>query len=352
MRNLKVFIAYNGADYHGFQRQDNAITVQEVVEKAIGKLLKTEPPAIYGCSRTDAGVHARRFCFNVHIDSAIPCEGFIKGMNTLLPDSIAVLSCEDVDEGFHARFCTKAKEYVYLINTKPIRDVFMQKLAYHYPYSLNVKKMNEAAALLIGEHDFGAFCRAEGKSRVKTTVRTIYELNVTQKNGICEIKIRGNGFLYNMVRIVAGTLIYISEGRRDIGDIAKALETGERSFAGVTLPPEGLYLNEVLYEEETLADYKSELVQNLTKLHITGMGKERIKKNLLLNTNNIIKWCKERIAAENTVVTKKGKNFYVVSMGCTITVNSGNLNIITAHRNLPGTSPAVLPMDVPDDTDE
>jgi len=350
MRNLKVFIAYNGADYHGFQRQDNALTVQEVVEKAIGRLLKIDPPVICGCSRTDAGVHARRFCFNVHIDSAIPCEGFIKGMNTLLPDNIAVLSCEDVDEEFHARFCTKAKEYVYLINCKPTRDVFLQKLAYHYPYSLNVKKMNEAATLFIGEHDFGAFCRAEGKSRVKTTVRTIYELNITQNDGVCEIRIRGNGFLYNMVRIIAGTLIYVSEGRREIDDIVKALETGNRGYAGVTLPPDGLYLNDVMYDEQSFVDHKATLIENLSMLHITGMGKERIRKNLMVKGNNIVRWCKERITNENTVVIRKGKNYYAVGMGCTITINANNFNVITAHRNVPGKSTVVLPDDVPDDT--
>lgn len=352
MRNLKVFIAYNGADFHGFQRQDNAITVQEVVEKAIGKLLKTEPPTIYGCSRTDAGVHARRFCFNVHIDNAIPCDGFIKGMNTLLPDSIAVLSCEDVDEDFHARFCTKAKEYVYLINTKPTRDVFMQKLAYHYPYSLNIKKMNDAAGLFIGEHDFGAFCRAEGKSRVKTTVRTIYELSVSQKNGICEIKIRGNGFLYNMVRIVAGTLIYISEGRREFDDIVKALETGERGFAGVTLPPEGLYLNEVLYDEETLVDHKAELIKNFSMLHTTAPGRERMKKNLYLKTNNLVRWCKAIISDERSAVVKKGKNYYVIGKGVIITINSASFNVITAHRNLPVNYPKSFAEDFPDADDE
>ncbi len=247
MRNLKVFIAYNGADYHGFQRQDNAVTVQETVEKAIGKLLKIQPPVIYGCSRTDTGVHARRFCFNVHIDSNIPCMGFMKGMNTILPPNIAVLSCEDADEDFHARFCTRAKEYVYLINNKEARDVFLQNLAYHYPYKLDIGKMNEAAKLFLGTHDFAAFCRAEGKKRVKSTVRTIYELSVSLNDGICEIRIRGDGFLYNMVRIVAGTLIYISEGRRTIEDVKKALETGDRDLAGVTLPPEGLYLNNVFY---------------------------------------------------------------------------------------------------------
>ena len=247
MRNLKVFIAYNGAEYHGFQRQGNAVTVQEIAERCIGRLLKIPPPVIYGCSRTDAGVHARQFCFNVHIDSSIPCEGFIKGMNTLLPPDIAVLSCEDAPEDFHARFCARGKEYVYLISNTPQRDVFLQKLAYHYPYALDMDKMNLAAQLFLGEHDFGAFCRAEGKARMKSTVRTIYDFRAEKRGTVCEIRISGSGFLYNMVRICAGTLIYVSEGRRTIEDVKTALETGDRSFAGITLPPEGLYLNKVIY---------------------------------------------------------------------------------------------------------
>ncbi len=247
MRNLKVFIAYNGAAYHGFQRQDNASSIQETVERAIGKLLKIPAPVIYGCSRTDTGVHAREFCFNVHIDNRIPCEGFVKGMNTLLPPDIAVLSCEEVGDDFHARYCAKGKEYVYIINNKPQRDVFMQQLAYHYPYKLDIDAMNAAARLLIGEHDFGGFCRAEGKARMKSTVRTIYDISVTEHDGQCEVRISGSGFLYNMVRIVTGTLIYISEGKRTEQDIINALETGDRTFSGITLPPEGLYLNKVFY---------------------------------------------------------------------------------------------------------
>ncbi len=247
MRNLKVFIAYNGAEYHGFQRQGNAVTVQEIAERCIGRLLKIPPPVIYGCSRTDAGVHARQFCFNVHIDSSIPCEGFIKGMNTLLPPDIAVLSCEDAPEDFHARYCARGKEYVYLISNTPQRDVFLQKLAYHYPYALDMDKMNRAAQLFLGEHDFGAFCRAEGKARMKSTVRTIYDFRAEKRGTVCEIRISGSGFLYNMVRICAGTLIYVSEGRRTLEDVKTALETGDRSFAGITLPPEGLYLNKVIY---------------------------------------------------------------------------------------------------------
>lgn len=254
MRNLKVFIAYNGAAYHGFQRQNNAVTVQEIVENSIGKLLKIPPPVIYGCSRTDAGVHARRFCFNVHLDSSIPCAGFVKGLNALLPNDIVVLSCEDADENFHARYDTKAKEYVYLIGGSESRDVFLQNLAYYYPYKLDIDKMNEACQLFIGEHDFAGFCRAEGKRRLKSTVRTIYRFNVTQNTlggfygGICEIRIRGSGFLYNMVRIAAGTLLYVSEGKRTLDDVRNAIETGSRTFAGITLPPEGLYLNEVFYD--------------------------------------------------------------------------------------------------------
>lgn len=331
MRNLKVFIAYNGAAYHGFQRQDNALTVQEVVEKSIGKLLKIEPPIIYGCSRTDAGVHARRFCFNVRIDSKIPCGGFIKGMNTLLPDDIAVLSCEDVPEDFHARYDTKAKEYVYLINNKPSRDVFLQNLAYHYPYPPDIKKMNEAARLFVGEHDFAGFCRAEGKARVKSTVRTIYALEVTQNKGICEIKICGNGFLYNMVRIVAGTLIYVSEGKRTLGDVQRAIETGSRDFAGVTLPPEGLYLNEVLYDEPPSDDI-SGLIRNLDKLHTTEQGEARIRKNIGEDVLDVVEWAKTRIKSPSANIGRVGKNYQIKAEQYMITVNANSLTIITAHK--------------------
>lgn len=329
MRNLKVFIAYNGAAYHGFQRQGNALSVQEVVECTIGKLLKIPPPVIYGCSRTDTGVHARRFCFNVRIDSTIPCGGFIKGMNTLLPNDIAVLSCEDAPEDFHARYCTKSKEYVYLINTKPTRDVFLQNLAYHYPYSLNISKMNEAAKLFIGEHDFGGFCRAEGKARVKSTVRTIYELNVSQKDEICEIRICGNGFLYNMVRIVAGTLIYISEGKRTLDDVKNAIETGERTFAGVTLPPEGLYLSEVFYDKPQ--DSTNELLGNLDKLHTTELGEQRIRKNLGFDVEDVVEWARTQISLSSAVISRAGKNYQIAIGNISITVNAGSYTIITAH---------------------
>ena len=160
MRNLKVCIAYNGAAYHGFQRQNNAVTVQQTIEECMSKLLG-QSVTINGCSRTDTGVHARQFWFNSKIDNAIPCMGFVKGLNALLPDDIAVLSCEDAEDDFHARFCSKGKEYIYVVKNTPQRDVFSNRLALHYGGRLDEKIMDKASKLFIGEHDFAAFCKAE-----------------------------------------------------------------------------------------------------------------------------------------------------------------------------------------------
>lgn len=246
MRNLKVCIAYNGAAYHGFQRQNNAVTVQQTVEDCMSKLLK-EKITVNGCSRTDTGVHARQFFFNSKLNCAIPCEGFIKGMNALLPNDIAVLSCEDTDDDFHARFSSKGKEYIYIVNNTPVRDVFSDKLSLHYSGKLDEKAMDKAAKLFIGEHDFAAFCKAEAKEHLKSTIRTVHDFNVTRDGDKVIFKVSGNGFLHNMVRIMVGTLIYVSENKRTEDDIIRSLETGDREDAGKTISPEGLYLNKVFY---------------------------------------------------------------------------------------------------------
>lgn len=246
MRNLKVCIAYNGAAYHGFQRQSNAVTIQQVIEDRLRKLLKT-PTVINGCSRTDAGVHARQFFFSFHTDSAIPCDGFVKGMNALLPDDIAVLSCEDADEDFHARFSAKGKEYIYRVKNTPQRDVFTDRLALWYRGALDERVMDKAAKLFIGEHDFAAFCKAEAKEHLKSTVREIYDFSVRRENDEVIFTVSGSGFLHNMVRIMVGTLIYVSEGKRTENDILRSLETGVRETAGKTIEPRGLYLNKVFY---------------------------------------------------------------------------------------------------------
>lgn len=246
MRNLKVCIAYNGAAYHGFQRQGNAVTIQQTIEERLKKLLKTQV-TINGCSRTDTGVHARQFWFSFKTEAKIPCEGFVLGMNALLPDDIAVLSCEDADENFHARFSAKGKEYVYRVKTTPQRDVFTDKLALWYHGELDEKKMDKAAKLFIGEHDFAAFCKAEAKEHLKSTVREIYDFGVRRENDEVIFTVSGSGFLHNMVRIMVGTLIYVSEGKRTEADILRSLETGEREAAGKTIDPRGLYLNRVFY---------------------------------------------------------------------------------------------------------
>ncbi len=246
MRNLKVCIAYNGAAYHGFQRQSNAVTIQQVLEDGLRKLLKT-PTTINGCSRTDTGVHAKQFFFSFRTNSSIPCDGFVKGMNALLPDDIAVLSCEDADEDFHARFSAKGKEYIYRVKNTPQRDVFTDRLALWYHGALDEQVMDKAAKLFIGEHDFAAFCKAEAKEHLKSTVREVYDFSVRRENDEVIFTVSGSGFLHNMVRIMVGTLIYVSEGKRTESDILRSLETGVRETAGKTIDPRGLYLNRVFY---------------------------------------------------------------------------------------------------------
>jgi tRNA pseudouridine38-40 synthase len=246
MRNLKVRISYNGARYHGYQIQNNANSIQKTVESAI-KTLIGENVSINGCSRTDTGVHAKEFVFNFKTESHIPCSGFVKGMNALLPMDIAVLFCEEVSDNFHARFDSKGKEYLYRINCSAVRNVFAENLALHYPYKLDYDKMRSAARLLCGTHDFAAFCKAEAKEHLATTVRTVYSVDIKENNEYVEIYVSGDGFLHNMVRIIVGTLIYISEGKRTEQDIIDALETGDRELAGKTVAPCGLYLNKVFY---------------------------------------------------------------------------------------------------------
>ena len=246
MRNLKLCIAYNGTAYHGWQRQNNNITVQQLVEDCMSRIMNQRITA-HGCSRTDAGVQAREFFLNARTDSVIPCPGLMRAMNKMLPDDIAVLSCEDAGEDFHARFSAHGKEYIYLVNNAAHKDVFGSDLALFYPYRLDEKRLDSAAKLFVGTHDFAAFCKAEAKEHLKTTVRTVFDFTVTRSGDTVSFTVSGDGFLHNMVRIMVGTLIYVNEGKRTEADISRSLETGERTDAGVTIPPHGLYLNKVIY---------------------------------------------------------------------------------------------------------
>lgn len=249
MRNLKVYTAYRGTRYHGFQRQNNALAVQEVLEKCVSKVLN-EQASIIGCSRTDTGVHANSYCFNVHTGSKINCRGFVRGVNGELPDDISILSCEDAPEDFHARFDCVGKEYIYKIHASESKNPFAADLAYHYRRPFDLEAVRKAAAHFVGEHDFASFC--SDSANVSTTVRTIYSFKIENSGDSVTMLVKGNGFLYNMIRIMVGTLVDVSEKLISPDDIPDILLAKDRLRAGRTALARGLYLNRVFYSAEEL----------------------------------------------------------------------------------------------------
>lgn len=245
MKNYKVTAAFSGTAYHGFQRQENGLrTVQGEIERAIKKLLG-ETVAINGCSRTDAGVHANAFVFNVFLESSIDCRGIVFGLNGVLPPDIAILAAEEAPEGFHARYHCKGKEYVYLIHNSEIKSPFYADRMYRSWYPIDEKKLDHAAKDFIGEHDFRAFCAASCDKDV--TVRTVFDYTVTRSGDTVKFTVSGDGFLYNMVRITVGTLLFINDGKLPEDAIPKIIASRDRTRAGKTVPPQGLYLNRVFY---------------------------------------------------------------------------------------------------------
>lgn len=249
MRNLKVTMAYRGTHYHGYQRQNNGITIQEVVERCAGRILN-EPVTIYGCSRTDAGVHASQFCFNVQTNSRIRTQGFIRGVNGELPDDISILTCEDADPEFHARFSCKGKEYRYLLHCSESKDPFTTDMACHYRRRLDCELVYSAAQHFVGTHDFRSFCTNCAENA--NTVRTVYGFDVEIHGDKAEMLVKGDGFLYNMVRIMVGTLLDVNEGKIPMERLDAIMADGLRKNAGRTAPAHGLYLNRVFYDEAEL----------------------------------------------------------------------------------------------------
>ena len=249
MRNLKVMTAYRGTNYHGFQRQNNAVTVQEVLEKHVSKVLN-EQITVTGCSRTDTGVHANEFCFNVKTNSIIPCRNFVRGVNGELPDDISVISCEEAHEDFHARFDCKGKEYIYKIHCSESKNPFATDLMFHYRRPFDLDAVKQAAQYFVGTHDFASFCA--DCSNVSTTVRTIYSFRIEKYGDTVIMLVKGNGFLYNMIRIMVGTLLDVSEKRVSPHDIPEIIRQRDRLKAGRTAVAHGLYLNHVYYSEEEL----------------------------------------------------------------------------------------------------
>lgn len=244
MRNLLLTISYDGSAYHGWQVQKNAVTVQQVFQKAVEKLF-CEKIDIKGCSRTDSGVHAKMYCVSFKTDKNIPCKNVISGLNTYLPKDIAVTDCTEVDLDFHARYSVKSKRYVYRIYNSQIRDPFLKDYAFHYRYPIDADYLDKESQAFVGTHDFSGFCSS--RSGVENTVRTVYSFSVKRQGSEVLFSVEADGFLYNMVRIMVGTLLFVNEGKIKQGELAGIIESKSRDKAGKTAPPQGLYLEDIKY---------------------------------------------------------------------------------------------------------
>ncbi len=254
MRNILLTIAYDGTNFSGWQRQPGKRTVCGELEAALERVCG-QPVQLSGCSRTDAGVHALGQCASFELpDGGIPTERIAKAVNDLLAKDrlegvgeIFVCSAREMPEGFHARYDAKGKRYRYRISNAPEKSIFLRTQCYQVADPLDERAMRRAAAYILGEHDFACFQSAGGTPR-ESTVREIFRLDIERRGDRVDIVIEGNGFLYNMVRIIAGTLVEVGCGRRSPESLKDTIASKDRAAAGHTAPPQGLYLEEVFYE--------------------------------------------------------------------------------------------------------
>ena len=250
---ILLHISYIGTEYCGYQVQPNGVSVQQKLNEAAKQLFGYDCD-IVGCSRTDSGVHANQFCATVtkkkecFLDTSIPASKIAQAMTFWLPEDISVFAAEEVDDNFHPRYDVRYKEYVYKIWNAPIRNPFLNGLAWHSPKKIDncaLEKMREAAAHFVGKHDFASFMAAD--STVSETVRTVYEAKVERDGNLITFRVSADGFLYNMVRIFTGTLVDVAYGKISPDDIPSIIEARDRRAAGSTAPAHGLYLNRVVY---------------------------------------------------------------------------------------------------------
>ena len=251
MRNIALKLMYNGAAYHGWQVQKNAVSVAETLLRAL-KMVCGDAVKLTGCGRTDAGVHAERYVANFHTASRIPVERLPFAVNTHTPEDIVVRAAYDVPEDFNAIGSCLKKEYTYRVYNSRIKNPFYVNRAYFYPKHLDEAVMDRAARAFEGTHDFRAV-RSVG-TETRTTVRTVYYCYVNRTGELLELKVCADGFLYNMVRAITGTVLYAAEGKLTAEDIPRILDAGDRTLAGPTVPPGGLYLTKLWYEDERLND--------------------------------------------------------------------------------------------------
>ena len=249
MRNIALKLMYNGTAYHGWQVQKNAVTVCETLQKALEKITGA-PVHLTGCGRTDAGVHAERYIANFRTESRIPLERLPFAVNTHTPEDIAVKEAFEVAEDFNAIGSCIKKEYTYRIYNSRLGNPFFVDRAWFYPKHLDEAVMQRAADQFVGTHDFRAV-RSVG-TETRTTVRTVYYFDVSRTGDLIECRVCATGFLYNMVRAMAGTIVYAAEGKLAPEDIPAILASGNRTLAGPTVPPGGLYMTKLWYEEDVL----------------------------------------------------------------------------------------------------
>lgn len=245
MRNIALRLRYDGSRYHGWQVQKGDITVAQTLEEALGKVCG-HPVKAVGCGRTDAGVHALRYCANFKTDCRIPVDRFPLAINSRLPGDIAVTMAAEAEDGFNAISSCIKKEYIYKILNSNIRDPFLERRVCFYPQGLDMRLMRAAAAAFEGTHDFRAV-RSLG-TETKTTVRTVHWCRAEKQGDLITISVCADGFLYNMCRAIVGTMVYASYGKLCPEEIPALLELGDRRLTGPTMPPQGLYLNRVWYD--------------------------------------------------------------------------------------------------------
>lgn len=246
MPKYKCVIAYDGTDFAGYQVQPAKRTIQSEFEAVLAQMHKGTIIKVTASGRTDSGVHAKGQVLHFESPLTFPTENWIKAFSALLPTDIIVLEVDIVPDDFHARFHTTGKEYRYIVARSKLRDPFKRNYAYHYPYPLNVEAMREAISYLIGTHDFTSFCSA--KTEVVDKVRTIKEMDFEESDDFLVFRFVGEGFLYNMVRILVGTLLDVGSGKMSPHDMSGILDKKDRSFAGKTAPAQGLYLWKVFYK--------------------------------------------------------------------------------------------------------
>lgn len=245
MRNLLITIQYDGKSFCGWQIQKNGVTVQEVFQNALTEVVG-EYSDLKGCSRTDSGVHANMYCISVRISHPIPVERLKAALNRWLPDSVSCLDCKEVEDDFHARYCCKSKQYIYKIWNSDTRNPFLDGYALFYRYKLDEELLDRAAQAYVGSHDFTSFCTKD-KREMGDMTRNVKMFSVKREGNLVTMTVEADGFLYNMVRIMVGTLLEVAQGKIAPDAISEIIEKKDRSFAGATAQACGLYLNKVNY---------------------------------------------------------------------------------------------------------